>query len=186
MCSTAHITITKWNMTFCQFVLPRVLFFPPFLYFVPKKMATLVIQNLVFAAVIRYWSWAVSSCNTYRDTSICCTVQRLISNTFVMSPGEMGALYIEWSQRFDIRRRLQHCNPVNPLLHALSFPLSLHLWLTYKHTASSNLGSCCAFISPNCSKGWYPGWRNCVETQDREVDECKRGSNRMKTRYNGW
>lgn len=34
------------------------------------------------------------------------------------------ALYIERSQRFDIRRRLQHCNPVTPLPPTLS---SLHL-----------------------------------------------------------
>lgn len=56
------------------------------------------------------------------------------------------ALYIEWSQRFDIRKRPQHCNPVNPPPYTLFSSPSLHLWLTHKHTASSNVGNNCSLL----------------------------------------
>lgn len=48
-------------------------------------------------------------------------------------------LYIEWSQHFDIRKRPQRRNPVNPpLTHAL---LSIAVYLLIKHNALSNVGS---------------------------------------------
>lgn len=44
------------------------------------------------------------------------------------------ALYIEWSPHFDIRRRLQSCNPVNPQPPTFSFSPSPYVSVTYSRT----------------------------------------------------